>query len=52
MSRVCQFRVWERMAQHPGMSELTAMRAEQSRLEIERRYASGRKQRERVYAKW
>lgn len=50
--RVCQFRVWERMAQHPGMDELTAYRAEQQRMVLASRLPTDRAYRERVSAKW
>lgn len=52
MNRVCQFRVWERMAENPGMDELTAYRAEQQRLALLSRLPTDRAYRERIYAKW
>lgn len=50
--KVCQFRVWERMAQNPGMDELTAYRAEQQRLALVQKFERDRAHKERIYAKW
>lgn len=50
--RVSEAKVFERMAQNPGMSYLTAYRAEQDRTLLVQKFQSDRAHRERIYAKW